>query len=241
MSAEKNVSWLDVMMAEMVKNLPKDGFVDRSGGLKDVRRVIDIVEEALKRREAEVSDAGRASALKAAADPFHNFIQNPVFAPMGVELWKAMDTFPRILRNAMLIATYSHVEYLLLSWCESPAAMGEFPELRDFPRGRRESYPHHYLRYLRDGVGMPLGDFTQWPEWGPLNTYRVARNCLAHNGGIVRNAADHAAIGALPGIEIDETGLAVHEPVVHLLPGSCEAAADTMMAFIETALTAAGL
>lgn len=234
------MSWFDGMMDEMIKNIPKDALSDRSGGLKDMRRVVDLVEAALKTREGETSAAGRASAAKAAADPFHSFVKNPVFGPMGMELWKAMDTFPRILRNAMLIAIYSHVEFLLLSWCESPAVQGAPPLLRDFPR-RRESYPHHYLRYLRDGLGFPLGDFTQWPEWGVLDTYRLARNCLTHNGGIVRDPVQQKAIGALPEIEIDDSGLAVHDPVVHLLPGACEAAAETMIAFIERVLTTAGL
>lgn len=207
------MSWLDAMMEEMLKNLPKDGFQDRTGGLKDVRRVVDLVEESLKRREAEVSEAGRAAALKAGPIRSTTSPKEAIFAPMGSELWTAMDTFPRILRNAMLIATYSHVEYLLLSWCESPAEVGGPPARSDFPRSsRNESYPHYYLRYLRDGAGLPLGDFTRWPEWAPLNAYRAARNCLARNGGVLRKARDRAAIFTLPHVEIDETGLAVHEP-----------------------------
>lgn len=235
------MSWLDEMMSEITRIMPKDGFADRSGGLKDVRRVVDVVEDALKRRDAETAEASRISTLRAAADPSHDWLTNPVFAPTSVELWKAMETFPRILRNAMLIAAYSQLEYLLLSWCESVAVPGRVA-FADFPpRQRKEPHPRYYLRYLRDGAGLRLGNFTRWPEWQPLNAYRVVRNCLAHNSGIVRESHHRAAVGSLPHVAIDDSVLALHEPAIHLLPGACEAAVDLMMAFIERALSTAGL
>lgn len=236
------MTWLDAIVGDMLKNLPPDAFSDRSGGLDDVVRVIALLEKAIEENARATSDARDAALAKALADPFHSFARNPIFAPAGVEQRKAEMTFPRIMRSSLLIAIYSHTEYLLLSWCESiskdPAVTQKFGA---FKRNADESYPHHYLRYLRDGATIPLGDFEKWPEWAPLDAYRLARNCLAHNGGIVENVAHTAKISALPNIMIDDSGLQISEPIVHLLPGACEAAVVTAKAFIERLLTSAGL
>jgi hypothetical protein len=175
---------------------------------------------------------------RATADPFHDFIKNPVFAPAGVEQFKANLTFPRILRSALFIAIYSHTEYLLLSWCESVSTNAPV-RFREFKKEAGESTPRRYVRYLRDGVGIPFGDFEAWPEWTRLDAYRLARNCLAHNGGIVEDDDQRKRIGALPNVEIDATGLQVSEPIVHLLPGGCEAAIETAKAFLERLISAA--
>jgi hypothetical protein len=129
-----------------------------------------------------------------------------------------------------------------LSWCESISKDPSIPQkFGKFKRDGGESYPHHYVRYLRDGANIPVGDFEKWPEWEPLDAYRLARNCLAHNGGIVEDATHRTKISTLPMIEIDDSGLQVSEPIVHLLPGACEAAVVTAKAFIERLLTSAGL
>lgn len=225
------MSWLEEIVGEMVKNLPGDAFTDWTFGFADIQRVVDLVEKAVDQNAAEAADAGRAAALKAAADPSHSFVKNPVFAPMGQELLKADLTFPRILRSVLLIAIYSHTEFLLLSWCESISQDPDVSKvLKKTQKG--ESYPARYLRYLRDDGTLAVGDFTTWPEWYAIDAYRVARNCLAHRGGVVDDGAEQRQIGALPHIEIDKTGLQISEPMVQLLPGARRAAAETARAFI---------
>lgn len=225
------MSWLKEIAGEMVKNLPQDAFTDWTFGFNDIQRVVDLVEKAVEQNAAETADAGRATALKAAADPSHSFVKNPVFAPMGQELLKAELTFPTILRSALLIAIYSHTEFLLLSWC---ASLSRDPDISKILKKTQkgESYPARYLRYLRDDGTLAVGDFVSWPEWHALDGYRVARNCLAHRGGVVDDEAEQRQIGALPHIEIDKTGLQIREPRVHLPPGACGAAAETAKAFI---------
>jgi len=222
----------------MVKNLPKDAFTDWTFGFGDLQRVVDLVEKAVERNAAETAEAGRAAAIKAAADPSHSFVKRPVFAPMAAELWKSETTFPRVLRNALLVAIYSHIEYLLLSWCES---ISPDPTVSEQLKKRKndESYPGRYLRYLRDDAGIDLGDFTKWPEWELIDGYRRARNCLAHRGGIVDGEEDRQKIATLPHIEIDDSGLQLIEPIVHLRPGACQAASETAKAFVERAVTTA--
>ena len=225
------MSWLKEIAGEMIKKLPENAFADWTFGFADIQRVVDLAEKAVEQNAAETADAGRAAALKAAADPSHSFVKNSVFAPMGQELLKAELTFPRILRSALLIAIYSHTEFLLLSWCES---ISNDPNVSKVLKKTQdgESYPGRYLRYLRDDAEIALGDFKIWPEWKAVDGYRRARNCLAHRGGVIDDDEEQRRIGALPHIEIDKTGLQVSEPMVHLLPGACGAAAETAKAFI---------
>jgi len=199
-----------------------------------VRKVIAIVEEAVERAKKETHDEQQARARKAAANPFHNFIENPVFAPMGEALWEAQVTLPTILRNSLLIAIYSHVEHALLRWCSLLHKEWSLSKSIDsFKRKEGESTPHRYLRYMRDEAGVALGDFEQWPEWSKIDAYREARNCLAHDGGIVVDADKRAKIASLPQVQVDDSGLLSDYPVVHLLPGACEAAAETANSFLS--------
>lgn len=229
------MSWLDVMVEEQLKNLPSDAFSDRSGGFDDIAHVIAVLEKAIERNTVDTADAMRAAAAKASADPFHDLVKNPVFAPAGAKLRKAAMVFPRILRSSLFIAIYSHLEHLLLSWCESLCEDLTLP--KTFANGpRTEAYPHRYLRYIRDEAKFDIGDFDQWAEWQPVDAYRRARNCLAHNGGIVRRSEDRNRIRLLPHVQIDESCLQFGEPLVHLLPGACEAAVQAAKALIERLL-----
>jgi hypothetical protein len=231
-------SWLEEMTKQILNNLPRDMFTDWTFGYGDIQRVVELVEKAIASNAAETTEARRSAASKAAADPFHDYIKTPVFTPQASEFWKAELMFPRVLRSALMIAIYSHTEYLLLSWCESIAPDPSAPKsLRKLGDG--ESYPARYLRYLRDDGKLDLGDFTKWPEWDSIDGYRRARNCLAHRGGIVESEEDKAKIGALKQFNIDDSGLQISESLVHLLPGACEAACELAKAFIARAVAVA--
>ena len=103
-------SWLKEMTKQILNNLPKDMFTDWTFGYGDIQRVVELVEKAIGNNAAETAEASRNAALKGAADPFHDYIKNPVFAPQASEFWKAEMTFPRVLRSALMIAIYSHTE-----------------------------------------------------------------------------------------------------------------------------------
>jgi hypothetical protein len=232
------MSWLEKIVGEVVKSLPAAAVIDRTFGFGDIQRVISLVEKAAEQNAAETIEAGHSVALKAAADPSHSFIKRPVFAPLGAELWKAKVTFPRILRGALLVAIYSYTEFLLRQWCESLSDNLSLP--KSFTkRLKGESVLQGYMNYLRQEAKFDLADFATWSEWERMDAYRRARNCLVHNGGIVEDLEDRLKIDALPKIEIDESGLQLREPIIHLLPGACEAAADTAKAFIGRVVSVA--
>lgn len=233
------MTWLDAAMGEMLKNIPDDVRVDRTFGFGDIRQVIVLAEKAIEQKSAAVREAFEARLAKALADPTHSFIRNPVFAPAGVETFKADLTFPWILRSSLLIAVYSRTEYLLLSWCESVSEEPGLSRRLRRTKATGESDPHRYLRFLRDEVGIGLGDFTTWPECASIDAYRLARNCLAHRGGVVDDEAEGTRIATLPHIFIDDELEELSEPVVRLGPGACEAAANTAEAFIGRAIAIA--
>ena len=113
-----------------------------------------------------------------------------------------------------------------------PGVVVEALERRD----DEESSIGRYLRHLRDDVGLALGDFTNWPEWEAIDGVTVAIERLATRSrigcGIVDDDEQRKKIATLPHIVIDDSQLQVSEPIVHLLPGACEAAAATAQAFI---------
>ena len=153
-------------------------------------------------------------------------------APMGAAMWNAEMTFPIILRRSIMIAISSHVEHVLRRWCELLHGEWSLPRKLGKP-SNGQSDLQNCMIYLKDVAGLSLGDFEKWPEWLHVDGYRVARNCLAHNGGIVERQGDRAKIALLAHVEVDESGLLLEHPVVHLLPGACDAALDVVKTFFD--------
>ncbi len=234
------MSWLNEAVGEMLKNVPPDVLSDPTYGFGDIERVIALVEKAVARNAEETAAAEREAALKAAADPNHSFIRNPVFATMARDMFRAELTFPRILRASLFMAIYSHTEFLLQSWCEKLSRNGTADQKLEVFLKKKKGEPGttlgKLLQYLRDAAKLDLGDYEKWPEWEAICGYGRARNCLAHNGGIIDRDGDAEKIGKLPCVEIDASGLLWSEPRIDLLPGACEAAAATTRAFIHRAV-----
>ena len=224
------------MMSEVIRKLPpRSDSPNLLFDFDDVLASVRMVEHAIEEQASKVEQQGAESVAKAAADPNRSFIDNPMFTPMASAMWDAEMTFPLILRRSLLIAVSAHVEHVLRRWCNWVHVRWSLTkEIRSFPKERNESTIHHQLRYLRDVGGFDLGDdFAGLSEWPRIDGYRVARNCLAHDGGLVTSAGDRAKIEALPKVEVDESGLLIDGPIVHLLPGACEAAVDSAKAFFD--------
>ena len=90
-----------------------------------------------------------------------------------------------------------------------------------------------YLLYLRDEAKIAFGNFESWPEWGPLDSYRKARNCLAHDGGLVEKPQDCIEISGLPGMEVDNSGLVNQSDTIIVLPGACEKSVELVEQLFE--------
>jgi hypothetical protein len=89
------------------------------------------------------------------------------------------------------------------------------------------------MNYLRDVAGLALADYPQWKEWEALDAYRVARNKLAHNGGIVLDAGEQKKVSALPCMKVETSRLLSDEPTIFIDAGACEGAADNARAFLD--------
>ena len=69
--------------------------------------------------------------------------------------------------------------------------------------GKQESDLQNCMRYLRDEAKLALSAYEQWPEWPIIDTYRIVRNCLTHDGGSVPD--EHLArLRTFSLIEIDQ-------------------------------------
>ena len=228
-------SALEQIVGDMIANLPKPVFAPSLlFDFDDVREAIAMIEEAIVKKQEKTQIERREAATKAAQDPFHSYVKNPIFAPMAEALWKAALTFPLILRRAMLISICSHVEHVLKQWCELLHGAWSLPRpLRAFPKTDWESDLHHSMRYIRDEAGLALADFERWPEWVAIDGYKVVRNCLAHNGGVIDRPNDRAKIAQLRHVHIEEDGLLAAEAIIFLDEQSCALAADTAKALFD--------
>lgn len=230
------------MSEEMLRNLPKPRFSPSLVfDFDHVRAAIALVEAAIEASREETERVGREALAKAAADPSHNFLKRPVFAPMGAAMWNVEMTFPLILRRSVFIAICSHVEHVLRRWCDFLHGEWKLPKdaktYESENKGKRSA--HTLVRYLRDVAGLNIADFGNWPEWTKFDAYFVARNSLVHDGGIIEDAQARKKVETLAHIEIDESELLIDAlAVVHILPGACEDAADTAKKLIERLNTA---
>ncbi len=219
------MSWLNDATKRILEKQPPEPFAPNLiFGFDEVHQVIQIAETAIDANIEESRKVGSEAVMRAAANPMHSFVEEPVFTPMAAGLWDAEMTFPVILRRALFIAICSHVEHVLRRWCRLLHATWSLKQdLKALKKNPKESDLHHCLRYLRDEATLAIVDFEQWPEWSRIDAYRVARNRLAHDGGIVEDADERKKLAALPFVEVDDSGILLDDPVIHLLPGACEA------------------
>src|SRR6266516_2332651 len=111
-------SWLEKLVLEKLRMMPPSSPSPAlTFDFDQVRKAIAMIEGAIEREQVAATERGNTSVAKAAADPSHSYLNEPVFAPMVSHLWEADMTFPLILRRAMLIAISSHVEHSLRQWC----------------------------------------------------------------------------------------------------------------------------
>lgn len=225
------MNWLSTLIQEKLKRLrSRMTMPNLAFGFDDVRRAIDLVERGVEEHRREATTAGHRALHAAIANPNHSFMENPVFAPMASEMWYAEQTFPMILRRSLFIAICSHVEHVLKRWCK---LLEQTWSLKPRKKKAGETDLACCMRYLRDEAGLQLSDYELWDEWSKLDSYRIARNALTHDGGIVESDDHRAKVAKLPGFEVDDSGLLIEQDNIHLRLGACEAAAENAQAFLE--------
>ena len=191
------MSWLDAFRPQMeakVKALlaQRSFSPDLAFDFEHVKAAVEIVEAALNETQGVAQEAGqarafdavaRAGAAAAAGKPF-SFIDEGIFTGNATILGNAFLTFPRILRGSLFIAICSHTEHVLRAWCRwlhevwsLAKPLGE--------KSKHESDLQNCMRYLRDEAKLAVDGYEAWPEWPVIDNCRIARNCLAHHGGIV--------------------------------------------------------
>lgn len=235
------MTWLDDLVKRHIDRIPKAPkvFVPAAAfNFNDVRAVVAIGEQAISTVQSEEAAAAQArvrDAVQSAASPDFSFVEQGVFSNMALAFWKTEMTFPQVLRRAMLVATYSHVEHVLRRWCDGLEREWNLTE--GMPPFRRRlsgaSTQECCIRYLRDVAALAFNGYQNWPEWTRLDDYRCARNCLAHDGGTVTRDTDRTQIERLPEVQVDTSRLVDQDPVIILHAGACEAAVDAAESFFE--------
>jgi hypothetical protein len=198
-----------------------------------VKAAIAMVEDAIMaaQRKQRADTSSQRRAMQAASDPNHSFLEAAVMAPSVDAIWDSALTFPQILRRSLFIAVASHTEHVLHVWCEWLRKKWLLGPLGKSRKGTADIV--HFMAYLRDVANLPLAGFEQWSEWPAIDAARLARNALAHNGGIEVDPIKTAKIEILPCVSIDTSGLIMDEPTVCPWAGACEAAADNAKAFFD--------
>jgi hypothetical protein len=145
--------WLDQLSEQWRRQLPKaPRSPDQLYDFEHVREAIAIVEKAIEHSRLEAEKAGGQSIEQAVANPYHSYIENPVFARLAVAMWRTEMTFPLILRRALFIAICSHTEHVLKRWCRFLHAEWKLqPSFDAFARtnkGQRKSTVHLLVLYL---------------------------------------------------------------------------------------------
>ena len=238
------MSWLEKMLPQMIAKA-KQVFGQRPFApelvfdFEHVQAAIKIVEAAIAETKVSATDFGqervreavaRAGAAALKGEKF-SFIEDGVFSGNAAALWTTHMTFPMILRRSLFIAICSHVEHTLRQWCRwLHREWGLSKEL-----GKKQSHEsdlQNCVNYLPDVAGLQLAGYEQWPEWVQLDTYRVARNCLVHDGGIIpdRNLRKLKAASKL---EVVEPGLISDEYMIHVLEDTCPDAASVAQRFFQ--------
>jgi hypothetical protein len=237
----KEPTWMDKVLEEHLANspVPPDIFQPEVAfNFDHVRQVVAMIEGAIEHSKAELQAASKKildAAVQASANDSHFFTKNRIFSNLGVGYWDVEMTFPLILRRSLLVAIYSHTEHILRQWCLGLHVEWKLPNSFNSFKKKQKKLPTPvlYLLYLRDEAKISFGNFESWPEWEPLDSYRKARNCLAHDGGLVEDSNDQKAIAGLSNIEVDDSGLINQSPTIILEPGACEKAVDLVEQLFE--------
>lgn len=234
-------SWLDTMLeseavqkklAEVKKSLDRGNSPDLIFDFDHVMGAIGIVEAAITETQGAVHDWSTKRAMAAAANPQTNFIEEGIFTGMAAPMWNAHWTLPMILRRSLFLTVSTHTEHVLRQWCRSLQERWSIQQ----PLGRKprdKTDLQHCMEYLRDAIGLGVGGFEKWPEWLVLDTNRIIRNCLAHDGGLVPN--EHLErLKAVTYIQVEDDPVLVgDEAFVNVIPGACEYSATITKAFFE--------
>jgi hypothetical protein len=225
------MSWLDEMAPEMEAQI-KAKLAESEAHAKfgpDVMFDFGHVQAAVNIVEAAIAETQSAAQKAVAESVFASFPMDPnrnrwAFSESSGAMYAAHLTFPWILRTSMLVSICSHIEHVLKEWCR----WLHREQLVVTPLGKKakdDSDLQNCMQYLRDVAGLPITDYEHWPEWKIIDTYRLVRNCLTHDGGLVQEKdipgfREYVAV-ANPSLFADE-----HEHKIFLLPVTCTHATE---------------
>ena len=91
------------------------------------------------------------------------------------------DIFPMILRNSFLVSVHSLLEHKMDLVCKRIKEERQIAS--NWDDSRRGNALHKFKRYFKH-AGLELTD----NDWQEINNYRIIRNCIVHNRGLIKGA-----------------------------------------------------
>jgi len=142
------------------------------------------------------------------------------------EYWRHEEKFPRILRNSFLVSALSLLEYEINVVCRRLKKDQRVEVSLSDLKGDTLEQAKLFFKFA--GLNLRYDS----PTWQEINNYYLVRNCIVHNGGLIkafkqeqklRNYITHKNIISQDTIEEE----------LALTGQFCEEIIETMQAFIE--------
>lgn len=147
------------------------------------------------------------------------------------ETWSELkEDFPRTLRYALLVATYSQLEHFLVDYCNRSDHPLRLKDIRGEGIGACQTY-------IKRVLGRPFPDQTEY--WARLNYYRKLRNLIVHSDGQTPTRGNSKSEDTLLAeIEGDTHAAIAPSGRIELRPTFALQAIKTVLSFLEEFQTA---
>jgi len=206
-------------------------------GFDTLERYLTITEEYLQKAEKDFDthvDEQVKQLIQEGIPP--NEIDD-INESYGEQHWDYAETFPGILRNSFFVSAYSLLEHkmaLFCSWLKKDNNISkDWSELRGSTLDKFKSYCK--LAHL-------TLDYTD-QNWEEINYYRIVRNCIVHNRGLIKGAKQRAELYDYASskniIQDLFVGLSVRSQLqIVLTENFCQDVTKTIWAFLNNVLQA---
>lgn len=154
--------------------------------IDDFHRYINILEKLLQQNLDGFVKKSEDELKKYTHDPELGIIEDD----MSYEYWQLAETFPKILRNSLLITCYSFLEYQLIEICKSQKGKKSLQvDVTDLS-GKGVERSRNYLKKV---AGI---DFAEDVSWSEIRHITLIRNFIVHKNGILDNSENAKKIRA---------------------------------------------
>lgn len=206
--------------------------IEVHSGLDELEGYLKVTEEYLQKARSEFNtrlDEELKLIPSEERDEFNEFY--------GELDWNYAEVFPRIMRSSFFVAAYSLLEHKMDIICMYIQKEQGIPTNW---RDSRGSTIDQFKRYCkRAGLSLTYDD----QNWQEINNYRIIRNCIVHNRGLIKGVRQERELQAYANrkniIEDLMVGLSIRSQLqIVLTKEYCKDVTKTIWAFLNNVLKA---